>query len=466
MVDDEEIKKKPLGWIAAVVVVFIVGFSAGYFPFHTTTQTNSTVHVQFYESLGATEAAFINNTLIPQFEAQHPGTQVTLVNVGSGMTSKDILALEQSGKVGPVVVGQDNLEIGQLIYSSSGNVMMNLTNASSNLLPTTIIPAAQNMISYEKQVFGGIYFFPFRANIPLTFYNKTTFAAAGITAPPNNSSTLLHDLALIKSKTGQNALMIQGASTTTGHTGASTATELYQMMVQYGGNPLYANDSGDVHAFQFMYNLTPYLASSYNSGYWGTYHGLAVGNYSMLDYQWPYIYSNLISGANGYSMSNSTLGVYAGPNGTVNGQHLLGGDVLFIPKGATDVPQLESFITFMLSAQAQREYMLNQSWPAINSAAYVDLPAGQAAVFDAEAQAINNGIFLRNPTPWITEWNTLIDNLAFNPLIVQGHGNSVANITTALNNVHTQMYKYIQQNYGQANATLYNDPSNYAPISV
>ncbi len=465
MADEEEFRKKPWGWVAAVIIVFIVGFSAGYFPFsHSTGNTNKTVDVQFYSSLATSEAAFINNTLIPQYEQQHPGTHVTLVNVGSGDTSKDVLALEKAGNVGPVVVGQDNLEIGQLIYSSSGNVMMNLTNVSSKMMPTTIIPAAQSMVNYEKKVFGGVYFFPWRANIPLTFYNQSTFSHYGIT-PPKNNTALLQDLSLLKNKTGHGQLMIQGG----GYNGhySSTATELYQMMVQYGGNPLYANDTGDVHAFQFLYNLTPYMTSNYVNGYWGSYHGLAVGNYSMLDYQWPYIYSTLTSGgSSGYSMTNKTLGVYAGPNGTVNGQHLLGGDVLYIPHGASDVPQLESFITFMLGAQAQREYMLNQSWPAINQAAYVDLPASQSAVFSAEAQAINNGVFLRNPTPWITEWNTIIVQKAYDPLIVKGQGNTVANITAALAQAHIAMYNYIQQNYGQANATLYNNDANYAPISV
>lgn len=464
MANEEEYKKKPWGWVAAVIIVFIVGFSAGYFPFsHGTSNTNSTVNVQFYSSLATSEASFINNTLIPQFEAQHPGTHVTLVNVGSGATSKDVLALEQSGKVGPVVVGQDNLEIGQLIYSSSGNVMMNLTNASTSMLPTTIIPAAKSMISYENSVFGGVYFFPWRANIPLTFYNQTLFTKEKI-SPPQNDTALISDLKTLSTDGYPNQLMIQGGGVN-GHY-SSTATELYQTMVQYGGNPLYANDTGDVHAFQFLYNLTPYFTPNYVNGYWGSYHGLAVGNYSMLDYQWPYIYSTLTTSTSGYQMTNKTLGVYAGPNGTVNGQHLLGGDVLYIPKGATDVPQLESFITFMLGSQAQREYMINQSWPAINQAAYVDLPAGQSAVFSAEAQAINNGVFLRNPTPWITEWNTIIVQKAYDPLIVKGHGNTVANITADLAAAHSAMYTYIQQNYGQANATLYNNDANYAPISV
>ncbi|WMT43770.1 MAG: ABC transporter substrate-binding protein [Cuniculiplasma divulgatum] len=466
MADDIEYKKKPWGIIAALVVVFILGFAGGYVPFHSTTAKTSTVHIVFYESLATSEANFVNDTLIPQFDAQHPGTTVTLVNVGSGDTSKDILALEQSGKVGPVVVGQDNLEIGQLIYSSSGNIMMNLTNVSSNMLPTTIIPAAKSMINYEKQVFGGVYFFPFRANIPLVFYNKTAFSQAGISTPPSNYTALLNDLHNIKSKTGKDALMIQGGSTNPPRGGSSTATELYQMMVQYGGNPLYANDTGDIHAFEMLYNLSDYFAPSYTTGYWGSYHGLAVGNYSILDYQWPYIYNQLTNTTTGYKMTNQTLGVYAGPNGSVNGNHLLGGDVLYIPKGATDVPQLESFITFLLGAQAQREYMIAMSWPAINLAAYVDLPAAESPVFLAESQAIQTGIFLRNPTPWITEWQTVLDEKAFNPLIVDHQGNTVANITAALSAVHSTMYTYIRENYGQANATLYNNPANYAPISV
>ena len=58
--------------------------------------------------VAASEAKYINNTLIPQFEAEYPGIHVNFVNVGSGDVSKDILALEKSGKVGSIVAGQDN----------------------------------------------------------------------------------------------------------------------------------------------------------------------------------------------------------------------------------------------------------------------------------------------------------------------------------------------------------------------
>jgi trehalose transport system substrate-binding protein len=451
--------------VVAVIITAIIAFSVGYFPFHTspTSQQTSTVNIQFYESVATSEQAFIEKTLIPQFESQYPNIKVTFVNFGSEGVSQNILALEQSGDVGSIVAGQDNLEIGSLIYSSQGNVLMNLTSASSSLMPSTMIPAARNLVNYEKQVFGGVYFFPFRGNVPLVFYNKTMFQSAGISNPPSTDAQLLQDAAMIYNKTHQKAVMIQGASTSSGHSGSSTATELYQWMVQYGGNPLYLNDSGDLHAMQFIYNLSAYFSPSFTGGYWGSYAGLYHGNYSVLDYQWPYIYNILT--ASPYNMTNSSLGVYPGPAGPVNGNHLMGGDVLFIPKGATNVPSLETFIKFLLSTQAQRETLLNLSWVAINSAAYQNLPAKYSAIDTALGNAIETGVFLRNPTPWITEWQVILDNTVFNPVFVQ-KSSGYSDLPTLLSNAHTAMYQYILKNYGSTNATLYQSDSNYAPISV
>ena len=459
--ENEVRPKRPWGWVVLVVVVAVIGFTGGYIAHAPTSKTSTTVNLQFYESVAASEAKYINNTLIPQFEAEYPGIHVTFVNVGSGDVSKDILALEKSGKVGSIVAGQDNLEIGQLIYSSSGNVLMNLTTMAPALMPPNLIPAAQNLVLYEKHVFGGVYFFPFRGNVPLVFYNKTILAKAGISAPPANDTQLLKDAMALHNKSLPE-IMIQGGSTFGVRTGSSTATELYQLMVQYGGNPLYINDSGDLHAMQFLKNLSSYFVPAYKTGYWGSYHGLAVGNYSILDYQWPYIYNTLTSTP--YNMTNSTLGFYPGPAGPVNGNHLLGGDVLFIPKGATNLPSDEAFISFLLGEQAQKETLLNLSWVAINAGAYQNLPAKYSAIDAALGAAIDQGVFLRNPTPWITEWQTILDQDVFNPLIV--NGGSFSSIASDLSNAHTAMYKYILANYGSANATLYQDPNNYGPISV
>jgi len=458
-------EKRPWAWIVAIVIVAIVAFSAGYFPFHSTTQSN-TVNVQFYESLAPSEASYMNNTLIPLFESEYPGIHVTLVNVGSGQVSTDVLAMEKSGNIGPVVAGQDNLEIGQLIYSSSGNVLMNLTKTAPAILPTHLTPAGLNLTTYEKSVFGGVYFFPFRGNVPLVFYNKTAFAAAGISSPPANYPQLINDARNLSNLTGKNQIMIQGGSTNGARLGSSTATEMYQMMVQFGGNPLYLKDSGDIQALQTLYNLSKYLNPGYHSGYWGTYSGLATGAYSMVDYQWPYVYNSLTTSP--YNMTTKTLGFYPGPAGPVNSNHILGGDVLFIPKGATNVPSLEAFMGFLLSAQVQKDTLLNLSWVAINSAAYENLPAQYSAIDSALGNATASGLFLRNPTPWITEWQTIFCNDVFNKLFPASGTSAYTlnSIPSLLSNAHNQTYTYILQNYGQANATLYNNPSAYAPITV
>lgn len=463
VVDDIK-EKRPWAWIIAIAIVAIVAFSAGYFPFHSTTSSN-TVHVQFYESLAPSEASYMNNTLIPMFEQQYPGIKVTLVNVGSGQVSTDVLAMEQSGNVGPVVAGQDNLEIGQLIYSSSGNVLMNLTNSSSAVLPSHLTPAGQNLTNYEKSVFGGTYFFPFRGNVPLVFYNKTALSSAGISTPPATYSGLLRDLSALNNTTHSGQLMIQGGSTNGARGGSSTATEMYQLMDQFGGNPLYLKDSGDIRAIQYLYNLSKYFAPGFTSGYWGTYSGLAQGSYSILDYQWPYVYNSLTTSP--YNMSTSTLGFYPGPSGPNNSNHLLGGDVLFIPKGATNVPSLEAFMHFLLSAKVQKDTLLNLSWVAINSAAYQNLPAAYSAIDGALGNATASGLFLRNPTPWITEWQTIFCNDVFNKLFpTSGTTTGYASIPSLMSAAHNATSAYILQNYGSANATLYQNPNAYAPITV
>lgn len=459
--EDDNFKKKPYGWIGAVIIVAILFFSLGYFVHTAPKQTTTTVTL--YEALAPQEVAYFENTIIPAYEHTHPNVIIELANLASpNDVASEVTALEKSGHVGNTLVGLDNLVVGNLIYSSNGNLLMNLTSTSSTMLPNTLIPSAVNMTNYEKNVFGGIYFMPFRSNLPLTFYNKTAFAKAGISAPPANDSQLLADAKLLNSTFGGNPqVMFQGAGLTGTHSGASTGTELYQWMVQYGGNPFVFNDTGDVHAWQFLYNLSKYFNPQYKGGYWGSYAGLANGQYSLLDYQWPYVYNILVN--NTYKMTNNTLGVYGGPAGPVNDNHLLGGDVLAIPKGATNVPYLEQFANYLLSSQVQKETLVNLSWVAVNSQAYQNLPASYSAVGAALQKAINGGIFLRNPTPWITNWNTMASQ-AWADIIVN-HNVTYNNIPAVLTSYNNHMYTYLVNNYGKSVANHY-EAGGYKPISV
>jgi trehalose transport system substrate-binding protein len=457
-----EERKRPFVWIAAIIVVAIVFFAAGYVA-HTTTTTktsSSKVAVTFYESLAPSESSYFQNTLIPQFERLYPNITVNFVNLPSGQPPQEIVTLVQSNDVGASLVGLDNLAVGEVIYGAGGPYIMNLAPMINNILPSGLIPSAVKMINYENTVFHATYFIPFRSNIPLVWYNKAVFAQAGISSPPANDAQLLQDAQMIYNKTGTGPVMFQGAGLTGGHTGASTGTELYQWMVQFGGNPFVFNDSGDIAAWEYLYNLSAYFNPQYTSGYWGSYSGLASGTYSILDYQWPYIYGLLTNST--YKMTNSTLGVYPGPAGPANDYHLLGGDVLVIPKGATHLSAIETLAKFLLSAQAQRETLLNLSWVAVNSAAYQNLPASFSVVGSALQQAITEGVFLRNPTPWITIWNAYASK-AFYEIIVN-HVN-FSQIPSILSSYNSEMYTYLQTNYNTTVANTY-EAGGYQPITV
>lgn len=456
--------------IVAAVGVYYVAFTGSGSSTTTTssstgmsTTTSSTqtgqVTIQFYEALAASEAAYFTNTIIPQFEAANPGITVHLDNLGSPTdVANAVQSAVQGGATGTTLVGMDNLVVGELI---GANALMDLSPFVSAMEPSGLIPSATNMINYESQIYNATYFLPFRSNVPLVYYNKLAFSQAGITTPPATTAQLMSDAQALTSAGFSTPIMFQGGG------GANTPTEMYQFMVNFGGNPFMFNDSGDVQAFQYIYNLSAYFHPGYVKGDYGSptcgcVFGIASNppQYSILEYQWPYEYNNLVNST--FGMNSTTLGIYPGPAGPANGNHLLGGDVLVIPKGATNLPAIEAFAKFLLGAQAQKETLTNLSWVAVNSAAYQNLPANYTAVGNALQQAISEGVFLRNPAPWITQWNTYLND-AFTKIVIN-HA-PYSQIKSILSSENQQLYNYLGNTYQGNVAQLY-EQNTYKPISV
>jgi trehalose transport system substrate-binding protein len=433
-----------------VAVIIVVGVVAGvgvYFatrPRPTTAVSSVTVNL-YDDTLAPSEINFFKTTLIPEFEQAYPNISVNLVVESASDMVNTIEALVQGNDVGPTLIIIDNLVIGELLF---GNYLTNITSYSSSILPGSLIPSMQNLVGYEQKAFGGVFFVPFRGNIPLVWYNKTLFNQLGI-SPPSNWAQLLQDSQMIYQKTGVKPVMFQG------HGGASTYTELYQWMVQAGGNPFLFNDSGDVLAMQYLYNLSAYFSPNYIHGYWGNYKGLANGEYYILDYQWPYIYSAMAS----EGINVSKIGFYPGPQGPSNGDHLVGGDVLAIPRGATDVPAILHLANFLLSTQAQHQLITMLAEPAVNAQAYSNLPANVSALYTAEEDAFQTAFF-REPVPWITEWGTIADQV-FTQIIVN-HA-PYSQIPSILSLANQQMYNYLASNYNSTVAQQYED-GYYTPL--
>jgi trehalose transport system substrate-binding protein len=439
--------------VAIVVVILVVVAGVSIYEF-VLKPTSSKVTITYYDDLSGTEASYVSGTIIPMFESAHSNISISYVDQTATAMVSTIQALVKGHSVGATVIGEDNLDIGELLYS---NDLMNMSSFASQLEPTTMIPSMSGIVQYEVKEFGGTYFIPLRANVPLVWYNVTALNKAGITSAPTTDAQLLSDagrLTAFYHNGGQ--LMFQGSSNS-----ASAQTELFQWLTQFGGNPIVFNDSGDIAAMQYLYNLSAYFNAAYTGATFATYQGLGNGAYSILDYQWPYIYSNLYSAPpTGLGMPNSSIGVYPGPNGTVNSDHLVGGDVLAYPTGASNLWALNAFSKFLLGTPVQTLMLTQLSWPAVNQAAYANVTS-TSPVYRAIATALDNPVF-RPPVPWIDEWNTLMYD-AFTKLVID-HG-AYSSIPSVLASEHSALYSFLQSNYNSQTATNYNN-GVYGPLIV
>ena len=411
-------------------------------PSTSVSNSSGVITITYYDDLAPSEAKVMQDVVIPMFEEQHPNIKINYVDLDATQIVQVIETLEKSGNVGPVLIGEDNMVIGELIY---GGYLMNLTPYLSQIMPSSMIPSMEAITQYEIKTWNATYFIPLRANIPLVFYNKQVLAEAGFTQPPQNYTQLLEAAQAIYEKTGVKPVMFQG------HGGASTATELFQWAVQFGGNPLVFNDSGDVLMFEYLYNLSQYFSPAYVHGYWGSYKGLASGEYYILDYQWPYVYSLLQQ----LGMNSSTLGVYPGPAGPAGSWHLVGGDVLAIPKGVPqqDLPYVLEFAKFLLSPEVQHIFIVDLGWPAVNAQAYQNLPSNISFLYQQEELALQHAFF-RPPVPWITEWNAIMDQVFDEIIVNHAPYNEIPQI---LSQANAEMYHYLLTNYGPQVAQEYEE---------
>jgi trehalose transport system substrate-binding protein len=178
-----------------------------------------------------------------------------------------------------IVTTIDNIDVGTLFYDG---YLANLTSMAPTITAGAgTISSVTGLNNYEVKVFGGVYFMTQLVNIPLVWINYSAMQKAGISSPPTTDAQLMSDAKTLYNYYGVGMVNFQG------HGGASTPTELYQWMVQFGGNPMVFNDTGDIAAMEYLYNLSAYFSPDYPASYWDTYTGLASNTYTIMDYQWP-----------------------------------------------------------------------------------------------------------------------------------------------------------------------------------
>jgi trehalose transport system substrate-binding protein len=428
------------------VVVIIVGAAAGvggYYAGHAAVVSTSSAKttITYFDDLSSSEAAFWDGTLIPEFEQNHTNITVNAItDLDAETIVSDVEALEAGNDVGTTVIGEDNLVIGDLVYAGD---LMNLASSYSTIAPSTLIPSMASVVNYEKTAYNGAeYYIPLRANTPLVWYNNTTFKSDRL-APPTTYAELLSDAATL----GPQSVMFQGGA------GDDTSTELFQWMVQFGGNPIMFNDAGDVQTMSYVYNLSKYFNDGAKAATYATYTGLASGQYQFLDYQWPYVY-NLFPAAD-LAVNGGPVAVYTGPSGpssTQGSDHLIGGDDLAIAAGSKNVWAADQLAAFLLSTPVQRAVITQLGEPAVNSAAYTGLNASTNYLYGLLENALANPVF-RPPVPWIETW--VADLYAAYGNILGMSSYSEATVMSDLTTEQTALETYLTDNYGSSTESQY-----------
>jgi trehalose transport system substrate-binding protein len=94
--------------------------------------------------------------------------------------------------------------------------------------------------------------------------------------------------------------------------------------------------------------------------------------------------------------------VYAGWSGPAQPAHVIGGEVLGIPRGVSG-KQKEAAIAlaqYLMSQDAQEVLVARNAWPSVRDDALGQVPEEQKETFDAIQEALQNGWYRPNVPYW------------------------------------------------------------------
>ena len=154
-------------------------------------------------------------------------------------------------------------------------------------------------------------------------------------SPPKSWPELLEVARRFKEEEGVGRVAIQGDP------GAATAVTLFEFVTAGGGNPLTLADEESKRAFEFLTELEPYLASQYVEMSFDTANELLIDDQVYLVMNWTFSVKVVVQDA-----GRDDIKAYSGWKGPNGESHVLGGEVLAIPNGATHPIEATKLVPF------------------------------------------------------------------------------------------------------------------------
>jgi trehalose transport system substrate-binding protein len=354
--------------------------------------------ITFSVSLAETETAVVQEVL-NKFEDQ-TGVKVNLTSITSADLPQKLKVEVSSNSHTIHLFAQDNLALKVLVDDGS------VEDLSSVQIPDGVQPAL-----IPDKFDGKQYFLPFRPNVRVAYVNKDRFSAAGVTPPQtvDDLKTVAEKLKAAADGTPKVTLSLAQ--------GDPAAVTISEWIVSYGGNPLILNDQGSADAFTFLQQLWQggLLAKESLQAKYDTEVDNLKGETAWLAQNWPFTTASLADQG-----LLDKFQVYEGFAGPSRQAHVIGGDVLGIPKGVTG-KQKEAAIAlaeFLISKDAQETFAAKNTWPSVRNDATAEVPAEQKETFDAITAALGDGWYRPNVAYWSDASDAM--NEAIQRILVQG----------------------------------------------
>ena len=324
--------------------------------------------ISFVTALAEDERQVVGD-LLKTFQTQ-AGVQVKMIQMESQDVVNQLKAKKQAGKMDVDLVAQDNLRLGPLVREQ---IVEDLSGEQARV-PDTTIEALKPVTEFD----GKKFFFPYRPNVQIAYYNETKFNQFAV-KPPESWDDLLKVAQTLKDKEGIGKVAVQGAA------GDPLSVTVFEFIKQAGGDPLALNDAGSVKAFEFLAQLAPLMTPEYQTAKFDTMNTILSNDTAYLGSNWPFGI-NVIVDKNG----RKDIKAYHGWKGPAKESHVLGGEVLGLPAGAPNRDGALKLAEFLMSKDTQSQLLTKLGWPPMRTDAFGSVPEWQQPYFQAVQEALKN----------------------------------------------------------------------------
>lgn len=373
-------KKGYLRFFAMALMLAIIIAAAGCGG--NTEQAQDTRKKVLKVSMGLAEEEWkvMKEDIFPAFEEKY-GIKIEPYQMEAGDTVKKLEAMHQAGAMDIDLITQDNMQLAPLVDKG----LVEDLSSYRDMIPKEVIPA---LIPVGE--FGGkLYFMPYRPNVEIAFYNEKKFDEYGL-KPPTNWDELLEVAKTFKEKEGVGRVVIKQ------NLGPDSTIHMFDLIRSAGGDPTVLNDEGSVRAFTFLKELQPYLSPECKKADWNTPNQFLATESAYLVQNWPF--TSVVVVRDG---GKKEIKAYNGWRGPVKESHVLGGEVIGIPKGAPNKDMAVKFMEYLMSKEVQEKLTSKLGWPSMRTDAYGKVEEWQKPYFDAVSEALKHA----EPRPNLTYWS-------------------------------------------------------------